>query len=231
MLDVFIKGILVDLAVPTVAFARGNTWYRWLNDPLITRFLADQGVFPNTAETQEAYFLGLDETRVIFVAQTKQGEPRGVVSLSHINWRRRHADLAIVFDYRVQPRTSSLSALEASALLLEHGVDKIGLSRIQGSQHRQIAGWQQRLELVGFRLEGIHRLGFARGSESTETLVASATADDINMIRKLRGGKLFDCPDKMGRRLKALPLKSMSKEMEGFFSEIGEVYYQKLFRL
>lgn len=231
MLDVYSEGILVDLAIPTVAFAKGEIWYRWLNDSLITKFLADQGMFPNTAERQEAYFRGLDDTRVVFVAQTKDGEPRGVVSLSHISWQRRHADLAIILDYRVEPRTSPLAALEACALLLEHGVDKIGLQRIQGSQHKQVSRWQQRLELLGFRLEGIHRLGFVKGATTADSLTAAATADDINLIRELRGGTLFDCPDKMSERLKALPPRSMSEELESFFVNIGNRYYSEIFRL
>lgn len=231
MLDVFIKGIGVDLAIPTLAFSRGDTWYRWLNDPIVTRYLADQGLFPNTPDRQEAYFLNLDETRLVLVAQTKQGVPRGIVSLSHVNLRRRQADFALIFDHRVEPRSLPVAALEASALMLEHGVDKLGLQRIQGSQHCELARWQQRRELLGFRLEGIQRLGFTKGSESADLLIAATSADDINAIRERRGGKLFDCPDKMRDRIAALPTESMNKELHRFFSGIGEDYYQRVFQL
>ncbi len=50
-LDVFIKGELIDLCIPTAEFAATSNWYNWFNDPKTTRFL-EQGIFPNTAEEQ-----------------------------------------------------------------------------------------------------------------------------------------------------------------------------------
>ena len=32
MLDIFIKGELVDLAIPTEDFAAGEIWYKWFNN-------------------------------------------------------------------------------------------------------------------------------------------------------------------------------------------------------
>lgn len=231
MLDVFLEGATVDLCVPTIAFARGDTWYRWFNSRTITRHLSDQGVFPNTPELQEEYFAGLEQSRLILVAQTKQGTPRGVVSFSHINWRRRNADFSIVFDHKIAPKTSPVAALEASALLLEHGVDTVGLHRIQASFHSQVARWAQRLELLGFRLEGIQRHGFVKGSESADALTSAASAGDIDAIRDFRGGKLFDCPEKMLERMRALPSVSMSEQLKGFSSRVCDPYYEKIFRL
>ena len=51
MLDVFIEGELVDLAIPTEDFAAGDTWYKWFNDKNINKYL-EQGLFPNTQKSQ-----------------------------------------------------------------------------------------------------------------------------------------------------------------------------------
>lgn len=230
MLDVFIEGLVVDLAIPTSEFASGDIWYRWLNDATITRYL-DQGVFPNSKQKQEAFFANLEQTKLLLVVQTKEGEPRGIVSLSKIDWRRRSSEFALFLDARVDPRTSPLAALEASALIVEHGVDRIGLERIEAGQHSDLAPWQQRLELIGFRLEGIHRLRFVKGAELSDAVIIAATRNDIDVIRNHRGGRLFDSSDKMLCRIKSLPRKSMRDEVDFFVSVVSERYYSELFRL
>ena len=231
MLDVFIRGLAVDLAIPSLAFATGETWYRWLNDPEITRYLGDQGFFPNSKEKQEAFYLNLEPSRLVLVVQTKEGEPKGIVSLSKLDWRRRNCDFAVFIDSRVQPKTTPLAALEASALMVEHGLDLMGFDRIQGSQHSDLAPWQQRLELIGFRLEGIHRLGFVKGAESTDSVSIAVTKDDVNTIRAHRNGRLFDSPEKMLQRIKSLPAKSLRSQLDDFTFEIANSYYEDLFRL
>ncbi len=230
-LEVFIEGVVVDLAVPTSAFAKGNTWFRWLNEPTITRYLRDQGVFPNSKEKQEAFFLGLEQNRLVLVPQTKQGTPRGIVSLSKIDWPSKSCDFAIILDSRIEPTTSPLAALEACALIVEHALEKMGLERIQAWQHADLAPWQQRLELIGFRLEGIHRKWFTKGAESTDSMSIAATKDDVNLIRTHRGGQLFDSPEKMLKRIKALPHKSLKHRLDTFVSETADVYYEEIFRL
>lgn len=230
-LDVFLEGLLVDLAIPTSRFARGDTWFRWLNEPTITRYLADHGIFPNSKEKQEAFFLSHEQTRLILVLQTKQGKPRGIVSLSKIDWRRRNCDFAIFLDSEVDPKTSPLAALEATALIVEHAVEKMGIDRIQAWQHTNLAPWQQRLELVGFRLEGVHRLGFVKGAESADSVSIAATKYDISTIRAHRNGRLFDSPEKMLQRIKSLPEKSLRSQLNDFTSEIANSYYEDLFQL
>ena len=37
-LDVFIKGDLIDLCIPTVEFARESDWYSWFNNMLFIWF-------------------------------------------------------------------------------------------------------------------------------------------------------------------------------------------------
>ena len=54
-LDVFIKGEMIDLCIPTKEFAEKSDWYSWFNDPKINRFL-DQGLFPNDRDLQVAFF-------------------------------------------------------------------------------------------------------------------------------------------------------------------------------
>lgn len=231
MLEVFRKGTVIDLAVPTLEFARAGIWHRWLNNEFITRYLSDQGVFPNTPDSQATYFSSLNESRILLVVQTKDGTPQGIVSLSEINWRRKHCDFALLLDPKVQPQKSPLAALEAAALITEHAIDSLGIQRIRAVQHWRLASWQQRLELIGYRIEGIHRNGFVKGSEIAAAMTVAAVADDIDAIRAKRGGKIFDSPDNMLNRIRSLPKKRLNESLGIYFSEVVEPYYRAVFDL
>lgn len=231
MLDVFIEGKTADLAIPTLEFANGNIWYRWLNNPAITRYLADQGSYPNTREKQQEFFLSLGSDRIALVVQTKSGKPQGIVSFSNINFRRRTGYFAIFMDITVDPLSAHMTALEASALMLEHGIYEFGFERVHGGHHQNLARWQQRLELIGFRLEGIHRKAFVRGSDTANSVSIAATKEDVDFLRNQRGGRLFDSPELMRTRAENLPSESLRSKFDLFFSEVADSYYDQIFRL
>ena len=81
VLDVFIPGELVDLAIPTAQFAKGSTWYSWFNDRDITKFL-EQGVYPNTSNDQLLFFKNIPNHRIVLIMVDKEGRNIGVISLS-----------------------------------------------------------------------------------------------------------------------------------------------------
>ena len=138
MLDVFIEGELVDLAIPTLDFAGGNVWYKWFNGPSITKFL-EQGVYPNTPDLQKGFFSSISEDRLALIVQNKYGNPLGVVSLSFINHVKKSCDFAIVIDTTADIRLAGLGALEASALIIQHGFEMLGIKRISAGQHMELS--------------------------------------------------------------------------------------------
>ena len=69
----------------------------------------------------------------------------------------KSADWAIVKDNKVDPENRGISALESVALLIDYGFEGLGLRRISCGQHVELKGWQNRLELLGFKLEGIQK--------------------------------------------------------------------------
>ena len=57
-LKIFNHGETINLCVPTLKFAKGNDWYKWLNKPLIIKNLSvDYKKLNNTKKKQEKFFL------------------------------------------------------------------------------------------------------------------------------------------------------------------------------
>ena len=131
-LDVFIKGELIDLCIPTVEYARESKWYSMFNNPKINRFL-EQGAFPTTADDEVAFFQAERSKRLILIVVDKEGNDLGVISFSFINYQKRRADIAMVLNE--EPR-EPLAGLEAMARMLEHGFTLMGLERISAGQHK-----------------------------------------------------------------------------------------------
>jgi len=227
MLDVFIEGELVDLAIPTEDFAAGNIWYKWFNDKSINKYL-EQGVFPNTKTAQVDFFKSMGKSRLALVVQNKEGKPLGIVSLSFINFQKRSCDFALVIDSAADIRVAGFGALEASALIVEHGFNILGVTRINAGQHADLFGWQQRLELIGFRLEGYHKSKFVKGSSVADSVSIAALYTDFCEICGRRGGKLWDSFDNMKKRIKKLPKESARQKFNNQFNKELKAYYKNI---
>jgi RimJ/RimL family protein N-acetyltransferase len=227
MLDVFIEGELVDLAIATEDFAAGDIWYKWFNDKSINKYL-EQGVFPNTQTSQVDFFKSMGKDRLALVVQNKKGKPLGIVSLSFINFQKRSCDFALVIDSAADIRVAGFGPLEASALIVEHGFNILGVTRINAGQHADLFGWQQRLELIGFRLEGYHKSKFVKGSSVADSVSIAALYTDFCEICGRRGGKLWDSFDNMKKRMKKLPKESARQKFNNQFNKELKAYYKKI---
>ena len=230
MLDVFIEGEFVDLAIPTEHFASGDIWYRWFNNRNINQYL-EQGLFPNTQQSQVNFFNSMGGDRLALIVQNKTGIALGVVSLSFINFQKRSCDFAIVIDSLADIRVSGFGALEASALIIEHGFKSLGLKRINAGQHVDLLDWQKRLELIGFRLEGYHRNKFVKGAATADAVSIAALYDDYCDICANRNGKLWDTAENMRKRVKNLPKESARHKLEHVFAKELDSYYREVYRL
>jgi len=228
-LDIFIKGETIDLCIPTVDFSRESSWYSWFNNSKITRYL-EQGIFPNTPADQEDFFIKQKANRLMLIIATKKNQYKGVVSLSSINLQKKTCDIAIVIDSSIEAKLSSYSALEAIALLTEHAFNNMGMLRISAGQHVDLQGWQQRMELVGYKLEGRHNSKFIKGHEVADMVSISCAYSDFLFLTKKRGS-LWDNLESMKARISKLPDHTFGEKLKDFFDSERVKYYEELFSL
>ncbi|MCB0393244.1 MAG: GNAT family N-acetyltransferase [Bdellovibrionales bacterium] len=226
----FITGESINLCVPTSEFALNSEWYNWVNRPENSRFLMGRGMFPNTPEDQLKFFEQEKDRRVLLIVEHK-GEYIGVVSLSGVNHVTLSADLAIVIDGSRFPLETPFIALETAALMTTHGFETVGLKRIHSGQHVQLKGWGQRKELIGYRVEGILRNYFRRGTEVADVISSAITIGDYQNIKELRGGKLWDSKEKMIARIAKLPRDKFFDQVNEFLATTGGKYYDEVFKL
>jgi len=229
-LDVFIEGETIDLSIPTIDFASQSNWYSWFNNPKITRYL-EQGMFPNSPKDQEEFFIKQNNNnRLSLIITTKNKKYKGVVSLSSINLEKKLCDIAIVVDPSIEPKISSYAALEAIALITQHGFNVMGMKRIAAGQHSDLEGWQQRMELVGYKIEGIHENKFIKGYEVADTVSIACNYSDFLKLTQRRGS-LWDNLASMKYRISKLPAQNFSKKLKIFFDSEREKYYEEIFSI
>lgn len=225
-LDVFIKGELIDLCIPTSEYARNSDWYSYFNNPKTNRYL-EQGAFPNTPEDEVAFFERERSKRLILIIVDKEGNDLGVISFSFINFEKRRADIAMVLgDKPHEP----LVGLEAMARMLEHGFTMMGFQRISAGQHYKLFKWQNLCELIGFKVEGILEKSFVKGAERVDAIQIAVTAEDYAQIVSHRGS-LWDSNDKMMERISKLPKPQFIKGLRNYFETTRKEYYDTLFNL
>jgi hypothetical protein len=228
-LDVFISGELIDLCIPTKEFAEKSDWYSWFNDPKITRYI-QQGMFPNDQQLQADFFEKSRKDRLLLIVSNKK-EYLGVVSLSAIDFIKRSAEIALIVNSAKDVFNSPLISLEAIARISEHAFQMMVINRISGGQHiNYSAGWQQRMELLGYRAEGIKRQVFVKGREIADGIWIAAIYDDYLKIKSKRG-EYWDSSKKMGERIKKLPNQKFTNSLYSFMKEEGENYYEGIFSL
>jgi len=227
-LDVFIKGENINLCIPTEEFAKKSKWYSWFNNSNITKFL-EQGLFPNTPEDQVEFFSSQKSVRLMLIITYKK-EYMGIISLSNINLIKKSCDVAIVMDATVDRKMSPYIALEAMARITEHAFSTMGINRIEAGQHVKLKGWQQRMELIGYKLEGLHSNKFIKGREESNSVSISCLYDDFQSIVKHRGC-LWDSMENMRIRFKKLPKKAFVEMLNDFYEKDRAIYYKKIFEL
>ena len=226
-LDVFIHGETMNLCIPTEEFARESEWYSWFNKPGVTRFL-EQGMFPNTPEDQVAFFNSQKKDRIMTIISNKK-KYIGIISLSNIKLVKQTCEVAIVVDTSLDRKMAPYISLEAMARISEHAFS-MGINRIEAGQHIKLKGWQQRMELLGYKLEGLHKKKFTKGHEVADSVTLACHFEDFQNIISHRGA-LWDSKDKMESRCRQLPRESFSDMINNFFENERNNYYSKIFSL
>ncbi len=225
-LDIFIEGETIDLRIPTLEFAEKSDWYKWFNNPRITKYL-EQGIFPNTSQDQIYFFSKERNNRLILIASNKSNMIIGVVSISKIDHVKKQGELGIV---RCSVSKSPLETLEIIARITQHAFSSIGLKRIIAGHHINLIPFSHRLSLLGYRLDGIIKNGFIKGDQVSDSIITACHYEDYLEIIKTRGGNLWDSSEKMSKRLECLPRSTIHQKMQEFFKQYNG-YYREIFAL
>jgi len=221
-LDVFISGEIIDLCIPTREFINAGVWHNWFNKSKVTRYL-EQGIYPNSIEDQMQFFeMQKGQNRLTLIISNKS-KYLGVISLSSIDFNKKKCDIALVIDNAEDFRMSPYIALESMARMSEHAFIKMGMNRIEAGQHVDLVNWQQRMELLGYKLEGLHKGKFVKGREIADTVSLCCTVDSYDNIFKHRN-KLWDSFHNMRQRMKLLPKLTSQDKFRDFQKELEEYY-------
>lgn len=183
-----LKGENVDIVPPVEEDF--EVWASWINNPENTKYL-EIGKIGVTGEFQKKYYYeSISEGRFIGIIKTKNLKPCGIISLSHINYEKKSADLAYIcpLDYA----NPELAALEAISLCVTHAFDRLGLKRIRaGHAYPDLARWIQKTEVLGFFCEGFEFSAFVHGHYVTDIAITSLTYQRFQKLRQLRFGELW----------------------------------------
>ena len=232
-LDKFIHGETINLNIPNINFAKKSNWYKFFNSDKNTKFL-DHGVFPNTADKQIKFFSNIkNDNRLVLIICDKDENFIGVINLSSINYEKLSADISLILNQDSSIGSTPknfLSALEAIALMTEHGFEKLGLNRISAGQCINLNKWQNIMELTGYKIEGVHKDKFVKGMIISDVMTISCSKNDYLYLKKKRG-KLWDNKNNMLKRIKKLPKVTALKKIKDQLKFLDNQYYKKIFNL
>jgi len=227
---VFVAGETIDLCAPMREDVLESGWWEWMNDQEYTRCLVDQGMYPNTPEAQYEYMeqVRRDPSRMVLLIRPKD-EVRavGVTSLSAINRVHRTAHAAILRTNR--NRKSRLDVLEVCALVLEHAFERMGMrSLIMFTAFPDLKGMQRRMELFGWRFDGIVRRMWSRGYHEVDAAVGTVLLEDYLRIKELRGGHFWPGEARMRELVSAQPRTGSTEALAERIKAWQDEYYSSL---
>ena len=208
-LKILTKGETVNLCLPTLRFAKGDIWYKWLNKPIMIKNLSSHYEnLDNTKHKQERFFILNKNKRVMRVISTKNNIYKGIVSLSNIDQNRKTCEIAIISDPTIDPELAPFAGLEAIALLSEYAFHKMKMKEIIGAGNLNLKRWQQRMELLGYKFNFFKEdSSRSKNDQNKLEYCISCSYDDYKFLKKKRG-KLWDSLKKMKLRIYKLPKTS-----------------------
>jgi ribosomal-protein-alanine N-acetyltransferase len=136
--DIFLKGKDVILKVLTRDDATGSGWYGWFNDEVLCKTL-QKHYFPTTMESQVAFWEqnvknAIDRIQ-LGICRLEGGPIVGIISLSHIDFINRTAEMSIVIGDRKAQNLSIF--VDSCRLIFNHAFYTLNLNRIYGGSISQ----------------------------------------------------------------------------------------------
>jgi hypothetical protein len=230
-LKIIIKGETINLCLPTLKFARGDVWYKWLNKPIIIKNLKNHyRKFSNTKKKQEKFFLSNKDKRVLFVISTKDHIYKGIVSLSSIDKDLKTCDIALISDPTIEPYLAPYAGLEAIALMTSYAFDKMKMKKINGAGNLNLKRWQQRMELFGYQFNFFEKNLDSSKYKNKLNYVVSCHYEDYKYLKKKRE-RLWDNLASMTLRIKKLPEVSFQDIHMSLINQKKIEYYKNICNL
>lgn len=175
--DLFIDGGSIYLRAPTEEDLDGD-WYKWLNDPIVTRY-QDKGMFPNTMAKQKEYFLSMknSEKDIIFAIVEKQAQKHiGCAGLHKIDCVHRKAKIGIVIGEK-EYWNKGYGKL-AWNMITDYGFNVLNLHRIYATVIKENIASIKSAEASGFRVEGEMRDVFFKNGKYYSALFLAVLEDE-----------------------------------------------------
>ena len=154
MKNSFITGSSIYLRPANIIDAKGD-WYKWLNDPEVTKFLTNQ-FWPNTKEKQINFVkqsINSKERLLFSICLKKNDKHIGQCSLSGINWVHRYADIALLIGNKKFRK--SLYTLEVYKLLFEIVFNRLNLQNLKSATANPVV--KKIHQLQGFKHVGVYK--------------------------------------------------------------------------
>ncbi len=87
------------------------------------------------------------------------------------------------------------------------------------------------MELIGYKIEGIHIDKYVNGNEIKNEVSLALLFKDFQKLAESRGGHLWDSFESMKIRLKQIPSEKYEDKFVKLVNEFGIDYYNKIFSL
>ena len=227
-MEVFIKGVLIDLCIPEESLIETGLWVSWLND--IQRNIATRhAIFPKSKRSQYKYLENLDGgSELTLIICDKNSNASGVISLQNIDQFNLTASIAInnkPLDDELMP---GFSSLEAFALMTTHAFRSMGLNSITaGQNYCKLQSWNQLLSSIGYLPYGYLK-GHLRSGFSFDDYVQIQISSQIyNHIVDLDNA-LLPSSDVIVKRLRRLRSSSYTKDFHVLVSQIEDAFLNNL---
>lgn len=221
MNNIFLAGEKIDLCIPEEAdFAE---WASWFNDQNVTRFL-EQGKYPNTIQDQRDFYeSAISEGRFITLIKSKSGRLLGVISLSNINYEKKSCQIALVSP--VASREAILAPLEAMAICTQHAFVRLGVECVwAGQAYTGLIRWIQKLELLGYQVNGIFPDEFRHGLVISDGVRTSITKQRFLSLYGRRGNSLWPGEEMMRKMIAGL--RNAEPLVEKISSIVKSLHYE-----
>lgn len=217
-ISAFLVGKYIYLRPPNIEKDVINgKWFSWFNDKEITKCLG-QGTFPNTIEKQIEFVESLKTKNnkvVLCIINKTNNKHIGVVEISDIDFFNRKAIISLILGEKERPHEA---ALESIALMTEYGFDRLNLNKIEGGQCEDLWYWVNKLELLGYRIEGYSESVIIRDGRIYDGFHVGITAERFYKLKSERNGNI--CTDDLTNLLHQTRRENRTEKIKSFFKNL-----------
>ncbi|WDT80179.1 MAG: GNAT family protein [Candidatus Manganitrophus sp.] len=162
-------------------------YYRWMNDPEITRFLESRFA-PNAIENLRDYVAGkLGDRDNIFLAIVLKKEDRhiGNIKLGPIQWIHRLADIGLLIGEK--DCWGKGYATEAIQLVSDYAFNVLNLHKVAAGCYGPNEGSARAFQKAGFVVEGVRKEQFYTNGSYVDDILLGLIRPDRNQGKRTTG--------------------------------------------